>query len=124
MSIFALSGICFGASAWCNKSNKSIAIGGGVSIVCFLCCVLGLFGNKVFVAVGVGVKAMDFFNYLTLFSLIDTESMNYFCKELTSYQAPGFVSLAWLWKNAILLAIGIAGTLAGSIHFVKKDLPL
>ena len=124
MAIFALSGICFGASAWCNKSNKSIAIGGGVSIICFLCCVLGLFGNKVFVAVGVGVKAMDFFNYLTLFSLIDTESMNITCKAITGVDGVTAVNLTWLWELAILFAIGIIGTVVGSVKFVKKDLPL
>ena len=123
MAIFALSGICFGASAWCNKSNKSIAIGGGVSIICFLCCVLGLFGNKVFVAVGVGVKAMDFFNYLTLFTLIDTESMNLTCKAITGIEG-GVVDLKWLWEIAILFTIGCLGAIIGSIKFVKKDLPL
>ena len=123
MAICALSGICFGASAWCNKSNKSVAIGGGVSIICFLCCVLGLFGNKVFVAVGVGVKAMDFFNYLTLFSLIDTESMNITCKAITGIDEVA-VNLTWLWELAILLVIGIAGAVIGSVKFVKKDLPL
>lgn len=125
MAIFALSGICFGASTWCNKSNKSIAIGGGVSIICFLCCVLGLFGNKVFVAVGVGVKAMDFFNYLTLFSLIDTESMNATCKSLFQDFYPGIVAnFTWLWEIAILFAIGVVGAIIGSVKFVKKDLPL
>ena len=123
MAIFGLSGICFGASAWCNKSNKSIAIGGGVSILCFLACVLGLFGNKVFVAVGVGVKAMDFFNYLTLFTLIDTESMNLTCKAITGVEG-GVVNLTWLWELAILFGVGVLGSLVGSIHFVKKDLPL
>lgn len=123
MAIFGLSGICFGASAWCNKSNKSIAIGGGASIICFLCCVLGLFGNKVFVAVGVGVKAMDFFNYLTLFTLIDTESMNLTCKAITGVEG-GIVDLAWLWKLIILFGVGVIGAFIGSVHFVKKDLPL
>jgi len=125
MAIFGLSGICFGASAWFNKSNQSIALGGGVSILCFLACVLGLFGNKVFVAVGVGVKAMDFFNYLTLFTLIDTETMNLTCKSLfTEYYPNVAADFTWLWKLAILFVIGVAGALIGSIKFVKKDLPL
>ena len=122
-AIFALSGICFGASAFCNKSNKSIAIGGGVSILCFLCCVLGLFGNKVFVAVGVGVKAMDFFNYLTLFTLIDTENMNLACKAATG-EPGGVANIIWLWQIFILLGIGVIGATIGSIKFTKKDLPL
>ncbi len=123
MAIFALAGICFGASAWFNKSSNSIAIGGGVSILCFLSCVLGLFGNKVFVAVGVGVKAMDFFNYLTLFTLIDTESMNAICKYATGMTG-GYETFKWLWELAILFGVGVIGTVIGSVKFVKKDLPL
>ena len=123
MAIFGLSGICFGASAFCNKSNKSIAIGGGVSILCFICCILGLFGNKVFVAVGIGVSSMNFFNFLTLFTLIDTENINAFCKAVNGMQG-GVINYTWLLELGILFAIGIAGAVIGSIHFVRKDLPL
>lgn len=123
MAIFGLSGICFGASAFCNKSNHSIAIGGGVSILCFIACILGLFGNKVFVAVGIGVSSMNFFNYMTLFSLIDTENINAFCKAVNGMQG-GVMNFYWLLELAILLVIGIVGALIGSIHFVRKDLPL
>ena len=123
MAIFALAGICFGASAFCNKSNKSVAIGGGVSIICFLACILGLFGNKIFVAVGIGVKAMNFFNYITLFTLIDTESMNAFAKSVTG-QTGGYMTFAWLIEVVVLLVIGVLGALLGSIKFLKKDLPL
>jgi hypothetical protein len=31
---------------------------------------------------------------------------------------------AFIWKFAILLALGLVGYAAGSIKFVKKDLPL
>ena len=82
LSIFALGGIAFGASAFFNKSTYSIAVGGGVCIVSFLCCILGLFGNEVFVAVGIGVKAMGAFNYLSIFTLVDNNSMSAFAKAV------------------------------------------
>lgn len=123
MAIFGLSGICFGASAYCNKSNKSIAVGGGVSILCFISCILGLFGNKVFVAVGIGVQSMNIFNFLTLFSLIDTENINAFCKALNGMTG-GSMNFIWLLELGILFIIGIGGAIFGSIHFVRKDLPL
>ena len=122
-AIFALSGICFGASTWFNKAQNSIAVGGGVSIVCFLCCILGLFGNPVFVSVGVGVKAMSVFNYATLFTLIDTDSISAFVKA-TYHQPDVVISYSWIWEFAVLLFIGVAGALIGSIKFLKKDLPL
>ena len=121
-SMFALSGICFGASAFFNKSNNSIAVGGGACILSFLCCILGLFGNEVFVAVGVGVKAMSFFNYLSLFTLIDNSSMSAFAKNLSGYDVA--ISFDWIWKLAILLAIGVVFAYVGSRRFIKKDLPL
>ena len=122
-AIFALSGICFGASAWFNKAQNSIAVGGGVSIVCFLCCILGLFGSPVFVSVGVGVKAMSVFNYATLFSLIDTDSISNFVKVVYN-QPDAVMSLDWIWEFAILIVIGLAGAFIGSFKFLKKDLPL
>ena len=122
-AIFALSGICFGASAWFNKAQNSIAVGGGVSIVCFLCCILGLFGSPVFVSVGVGVKAMSVFNYATLFSLIDTDSISNFVKVVYN-QPDAVMSLDWIWEFAILLVIGLGAAFIGSFKFLKKDLPL
>jgi len=122
-AIFCLMGVCFGASAICNKSSKSIAIGGGACVLAFLCCILGLFGNKVFVAVGVGVKEMNFFNYLTVFTLIDTESMSNFAKGATKFADIAY-NYDWLWKAAILLALGGALGYFGGRKFINKDLPL
>lgn len=121
-SIFALGGIAFGASAFFNKSSNSIAVGGGACIVSFLCCILGLFGNEVFVAVGIGVKAMDFFNYLSIFTLVDNTSMSAFAKAL--YGLDVQISYNWIWELAILATIGAAFSYAGGRYFVKKDLPL
>ena len=122
LSMFALSGICFGASAFFNKSNNSVAVGGGVCILSFLCCILGLFGNQVFVAVGIGVKAMSFFNYLSLFTLIDNSSMSAFVKAVNGYDVA--ISYDWIWKLAILVAIGVVFAYLGGRRFAKKDLPL
>lgn len=122
-AMFGLTGICFGASCFFNKSSNSIAIGGGACVLAFLCCILGLFGNKVFVSVGVGVQAMNFFNYLTIYTLIDTESMSNFAKAVTGAYG-GVMQLNWLWEAAILFVIGGVFTALGAIHFVRKDLPL
>lgn len=122
LSIFALGGIAFGASAFFNKSTYSIAVGGGACIVSFLCCILGLFGNEVFVAVGIGVKAMGVFNYLSIFTLVDNNSMSAFAKAVTGLDAQ--ISYDWIWELGILLVIGLGFSFAGGYRFTKKDLPL
>ncbi len=123
LSMFALTGVCFGASAFFNKSNQSIAVGGGVCVLCFLCCILGLFGNKVFVSVGVGVQAMNVFNYFTLYTLIDTDSIASFSKAVTNFGSD-VISYNWIWEFGILVLVGIIFAFAGSKYFIKKDLPL
>lgn len=122
LAMFALMGICFGASAFFNKAKYSVAVGGGASIVCFLFCVLGLFGNKVFVSLGLGVQAMNTFNYMTLFTLIDTDSMGSFAKAVSGYDVD--ISFNWIWQWSILVVVGIVFAYIGSRVFVKKDLPL
>lgn len=122
IAIFGLSGICFGASGFFNKSQYSIAVGGGVCVVSFLCCILGLFGNEVFVAVGIGVKAMSLFDFLSVFTLIDNASMASFSKAVMGYDA--VMSFDWIWKLVILIAIGAVFAYLGGRRFVKKDLPL
>lgn len=122
-AMFALTGICFGASCWFNKSSNSIAVGGGACVLAFLCCILGLFGNKVFVSVGVGVEAMNIFNFLTIYTLIDTDSMSSFAK-FASNAYGGVLSLNWLWELGILLVLGGVLAFVGGRKFVKKDLPL
>jgi len=122
VAMFALTGVCFFASTWFNKSNKSIALGGGACVLAFLCCILGLFGSKVFVSVGVGVEAMNVFNYLTIYTLVDTEGMGLFAKAVTGCQA--VITYDWIWKLGILIVIGIVFAIIGSKKFVRKDLPL
>ena len=122
LAMFALMGICFGASAFFNKSKYSIAVGGGASIICFLFCVLGLFGNKAFVSLGVGVQAMNTFNYMTLFTLIDTDSMSAFSKAVSGLDET--ISYTWIWEWVILFVIGALTAYIGGRRFIRKDLPL
>ena len=122
-AMFALTGICFGASCWFNKSSNSTAVGGGACIISFLGCILGLFGSKVFVSVGVGVEAMNIFNYISIYTLIDTESMGNFAKFMTGAYGGQF-SINWAWELAILIVLGAALAFVGGRKFVKKDLPL
>lgn len=122
-AMFGLTGVCFGASCWFNKSNQSIALGGGACVLAFICCILGLFGSKVFVSVGVGVEAMNIFNYLTIYTLIDTESMGNFAKFVTDAYG-GSLNLNWIWELGILLTLGGVLAFVGGRRFVKKDLPL
>ena len=125
MAMFGIAGISFGASCFFNKYNYSIAVGGGLCVLSFICCIMGLFGNEAFVAVGIGVKSMYFFNYLSIFFLIDTASMSNFCSaifikdiDLTAK------SFSWIWELGILLVIGSVFAYIGGRRFVKKDLPL
>ena len=87
-----------------------MAIGGGLSIFSLVAAMLGLFGSKVIPTI-VRLKALNFFNYATVITLFDAISI-----------IDG--TLTYLWKFAILLVLGIIGYVAGSMRFVKKDLPL
>lgn len=122
LSMFALTGVCYGASCFFNKGTYSLAVGGGVCIVSFLGCILGLFGNKVFVAAGLGVESMYVFNYVSVFTLIDTDSIGAFTKWLAGQDVDP--SYNWIWEFGVLAAIGVVFASIGSIQFVRKDLPL
>ena len=86
---------------------------------------MGLFGNEAFVAVGIGVKTMYYFNYLSLFYLIDTASMSDLCNALFSNESVlTAYSFNWIWEIGILLLIGAVFAFIGGRKFIKKDLPL
>lgn len=125
VAMFGISGICFGASCFFNKQAYSIAVGGGICVLSFICCIMGLFGNEAFVAVGIGVKSMYYFNYLSLFYLIDTSSMSSLCNALFVKDVELTANcFNWIWELGILLVIGIVFAYVGGRRFVKKDLPL
>ena len=124
-AMFAIMGICFGASCFFNKQNLSLGVGGGICVLSFICCILGLFGNAAFVAVGIGVKSMYLFNYLSLFYLIDTASMSQFSNALFIHDSDlSAFSFEWIWELAILLVVGVIFAFIGARKFTKKDLPL
>lgn len=108
--MFAMSGICFLASCVFNRSKRSMALGGGLNMFFLVATMLGLFGSPVLPSI-IRMKALNAFNYVSLISLFDVVSI-----------IEG--TITFLWKWAILIVVGVACYIAGSIRFDKKDLPL
>lgn len=108
--LLALSGLCFFTSCVFDRSKRSMAIGGGLSIFALVAAMLGLFGSPVIPSV-VRLEALNNFNYATVISLFDVISII----DGTN---------AFLWKFIVLGVAGILGYVLGSIRFTKKDLPL
>lgn len=110
ITLFAMSGISFLASCWFNRSKYSMSLGGGLNMFFLVATMLGLFGSNVLPKV-VRLKALNFFNYCSIISLFDEQAI-----------IDG--STAFIWKFAILIAIGLVCYIIGGIKFKKKDLPL
>lgn len=108
--LFALAGLNFFTSCYFDRSKRSMAIGGGLSIFALVAAMLGLFGSPVIPKV-VRLDSLNYFNYTTIISMFDVVSI----MEGTT---------AFIWKFAILFVLGIIGIIAGSVKFIKKDLPL
>lgn len=108
--LLALSGLCFFTSCVFDRSKRSMAIGGGLSIFALVAAMLGLFGSPVIPSV-VRLDALNYFNYTTIISLFDVISI---------IVGTGM----FIWKFAILAVVGIIGYVAGAARFIKKDLPL
>lgn len=108
---FAISGICFLASCIFNKSDKSIACGGGVAIFFYICIILGLFGTEAIPST-IRIPAMNFFNYCSIYSFFDPLSV-----MLENWTVFGL-------KLIGLLLIGAVCYILGNVFFTKKDLPL
>ena len=116
MVTLAIGGICFLASAHFNYSKFAYAFGGALCVFFFLSKVLGMFGNEMFATVGLGVSTMKLFDYFSILTLLDTESI-----ASISTDAPNF---AFLWKFAILFAIAVITYTLSIFVFNKKDLSL
>ncbi len=110
LCMFAMSGICYLASCWFDRSRKAMALGGGLSMFFLVATMLGLFGSSIMPSI-IRVKALDFFNYVSVITLFDSISI----MEGT---------MTYLPKFAILALIGLVCYVIGSIRFRKKDLPL
>ena len=108
--MFAMSGICFFASCWFNRSKHSMALGGGLNMFFLVATMLGLFGSSIIPSI-IRMNALNMFNYVSIISLFDVISI-----------IDG--SLTYLWKFAILIVIGVIGYAVGSEKFARKDLPL
>ena len=108
--LFALSGLNFFTSCYFDRSKRSMAIGGGLSIFALVAAMLGLFGSPVIPKV-VRLDSLNYFNYTTIITMFDVVSI----MDGTT---------AFVWKFAILAVLGLIGLIAGSLKFTKKDLPL
>lgn len=107
----AVSGICFFASCFFNKSSQAIACGGGITIAFFIFSILGLFGTPAIPGT-VRIEAMNYFNYFTIDSLFD---------------AMAVMNNDWLTyglKLMGLVLITLVTYIVGMGRFTKKDLPL
>ena len=108
--LLALSGLNFFTSCYFDRSKRSMAIGGGLSIFALVAAMLGLFGSPVIPKV-VRLDSLNYFNYTTIISMFDVVSI----MDGTT---------VFSWKFAILAVLGLIGLIAGSLKFTKKDLPL
>ncbi len=110
IAMFAMSGISYLTSCWFNRTKYSLGIGGGLNIFFLVATILGLFGSSAMPSV-VRLDSLNFFNYVSLISLFDVTSI------LNG-------TVAFIWKLAILLGVGIICYIIGGRKFEKKDLPL
>lgn len=110
VTMLAVSGICFLASCWFNRSKLSMSCGGGLTMFFLVATILGLFGSTV-IPSAIRIDAMKYFNYVSIISLFDATSI---LAGTTTF----------IWKLAILAVIAIITYVIGSIKFEKKDLPL
>ena len=87
-----------------------MAIGGGLNMFFLVATMLGLFGSPILPSI-MRMTALNAFNFVSIISLFDVVSI-----------LDG--TLTFVWKWAILIALGVVGYVVGSIKFKKKDLPL
>lgn len=107
--LVSLGGICFFFSCWFNRTAFTMAMSSGVIGLFLFASLLGAYGpgdNQ--------DSILKYIKYISLFTLFNPEKI-------------AFVSSAvenWLWQDIILLSIGAAFFIGGTIKFKTKDLPL
>jgi hypothetical protein len=99
-----------------NQSSKSLAFGGGITVWFFLASLLGMFGMKNMVDMGMGVAKLNVFNHLTLIGLYDVKAIGTISSETVDY--------TFVWKFVVLTFIAIICYGVGAVRFQRKDLPL
>lgn len=109
VTMLAISGICFLASATFNRTKHSMGLGGGISMFFLVATILGMFGSTSIPA-AMRIESMNLFNYMTIISFFDVTAI----LEGGTYIS-GFL---------ILIAIAIVTYAIGIIIFDRKDLPL
>lgn len=109
VTMISISGICFLASAWFNRSKYSVGVGGGLSMFFLVSTILGLFGSPS-IPNAVKIDAMNIFNYTSIISLFDANAI--------------LEGRSFIYGFYILLGITVITYLIGIIKFDRKDLPL
>lgn len=112
----AIAGISFFCSCHFNENRKSIAIGGGFAVWCFLASLLGMFGSEELIRMGLGVEALGVFNKMTLVSLFDITAI-----QSIGTDAP---DTSFLPKLFLLFVIAVVFYGLGLLRFKTKDLSL
>lgn len=112
----AVGGICYMGSCLFNQSRKATAFGGGIAVWFFLASLLGMFGAKDMVNMGMGVEELGIFNKLTLVGLYDIQAL--------STVGSSEIDYSFVWKLCVLAGVAIITYVIGNIRFQKKDLPL
>lgn len=96
----AIGGLCFFASCISNDTRRSLAIGAGIPVACYLLHMLANMGGH-----------LERLRYVTVFTLFDTEGL---------LAGTGAAAA----QTAVLLALGLVLYAAGALAFMKRDLPL
>lgn len=112
----AVAGICYMCSCIFNESKKSVGVGGGIAIWCFLASLLGLFGSQEMIDMGIGVESLGVFNKMTLVNLFDINAIQTI--------GTGAVDLSFVPKLIALLVVALLTYMVGIVRFSHKDLPL
>lgn len=110
MVVLAISGICFLASSWFNKTAFAIGTGGGLTIFFYVAAIIGLFGNSMMPSI-IRIDSLNAFNYMTIMSFNDGVAV--------INNDPVFY-----YKLFGLLGIAIATYSLAIYRFDTKDLPL